>query len=95
MKAVRHLAYEIEYKRRDFQVGEEIVEGKHLLGVYEECSVHVAKIIIKKRRLPLFYYYDAVIRNRSSSLKEARCFTHTKSKCIASANRVPYSLSAK
>ena len=44
MKAVRHLAHEIEYKVRDFQVGEEIVEIKQLLGVYEDGCVHVAKI---------------------------------------------------
>ena len=40
MDAFRHLADEIEYQIRDFQVGLEILEYKCLLTMDEECSVH-------------------------------------------------------
>ena len=120
MDTFRHLADEIEYQIRDFQIGLEILKGQYLLGVYEDSSIHAAKIRLflvchserseESRVQPLYALRSfallrmtlrciinqlLVIFKRSSSLSEARCSTHTISKFIASASRVPYSLSAR
>ena len=46
MDAFGCFALEIEYKARDFQVSKEIFEDHRLVAMYEESSVHAAKIRI-------------------------------------------------
>ena len=43
MDAFRHLADEVEYQIRDFQVGLEIAEIECMLAMYEERGIHVCK----------------------------------------------------
>ena len=46
MKAFGRFADEIEHEVRDFQVCKEILENHWLVAMYEEGSVHAAKIRI-------------------------------------------------
>lgn len=46
VEAIGRFAHEIEHKRGNFQIGEEIIEDQWLSGVYEDSGIHVANIML-------------------------------------------------
>ena len=49
MDALGHLADEVEYQIRDFQISLEIAEIECMLAMYEDYRIHVGKILFSHK----------------------------------------------